>query len=84
MSKYSPWFPPEVKPVRKGWYQRDYGLTYAGARQIHFSYWDGQYFSLAFGVIPPHKLQAGSEYWPPPASNKARYWRGLSKPTGGK
>ena len=35
------WFPPEVKPKRKGIYERDYGLYFG----IYYCYWNGKCFS---------------------------------------
>lgn len=43
MSKYSPWFPPEVKPVRKGVYQvKDIDSLFPEYRW--FAFWNGKSF----------------------------------------
>jgi hypothetical protein len=63
--KLTPWFQPEVKPARKGFYERDYGF---GDEDIA-DYWDGR----SWWVVPidfPTERLAGSPSLP---------WRGLAE-----
>lgn len=46
MAKMTPWFPPEVKPVRKGWYACDICTR---ARSYRRHYFDGKVFRNAPG-----------------------------------
>ena len=39
--KLTPWYPGTVKPVRKGWYQRNYPSLGPS-----MCYWDGKNFSM--------------------------------------
>ena len=63
------WFPPEVKPVRPGWYHTGLGCTYPS--KISQSsrknwYWDGK------------SWRNGKNDWHCELQN--RWWRGLTKP----
>lgn len=39
------WYPPEIMPVRNGWYERDYG------DYILKDYFDGRFFSRGYGYL---------------------------------
>mgnify|MGYP001051620624 CR=1 FL=1 len=66
MSKeLTPWFPAEVKPVRKGFYERDYGFE----QEDIADYWDGN----AWWVIPTYDLTERIPGLP------VLPWRGLAK-----
>lgn len=69
--KLTPWFPAKVKPVRKGVYQRDYGVDGLG---IEFCYWDGNRWGL-FGYTPD---DAKSWAYLPTGYGKCK-WRGLAE-----
>jgi len=45
----TPWFPPEVKPVRVGWYVATLWPKYHPAPALHQfrRYWNGERFSIA-------------------------------------
>lgn len=77
--KLTPWFKGDVKPARKGVYQREYG---AGCRtDIRFSYWDGARWRWP----SKESAETASDHWrcrPPSAIVNLR-WRGLaSEPKG--
>ncbi|KVD68031.1 hypothetical protein WI86_19540 [Burkholderia ubonensis] len=36
MMEKTPWYPGDIKPVRKGWYERDYE-----AGDVYLDLWDG-------------------------------------------
>lgn len=41
--KLTPWFPPEVKPVHVGWYERQHLAGF-----FHFfTWWNGEYFQCS-------------------------------------
>lgn len=69
--KRTPWYPGTVKPVREGWYERDYTGTFTGA--IHLDLWQ--------------QIKPGIGYWyvdePAGQINDAWYenlpWRGIEK-----
>jgi hypothetical protein len=73
MSKYSPWFPPEVKPVRVGVYEVRNGGNFRWFRK-----WDGYWF------IGDNRLDTASRERERLSWETVCEWRGLSKPTGGK
>jgi hypothetical protein len=48
MSKLTPWFRPEIKPVRKGWYERKWASELS---RDNFDYWNGKrWYSAINGV----------------------------------
>ena len=66
--KLTPWFPPDVKPVRRGWYLRDYlsGPAYShwnGAR------WSGGCLNLIDRAFVKHH----------PSHDQSMQWRGLAE-----
>lgn len=63
--KLTPWFPSEVKPARKGHYERDYGF---GDEDIA-DYWDGNNWWIC-PVDDPLDLTTSTSNLP---------WRGLAK-----
>lgn len=65
--KLTPWFPPEVKPARPGWYQRDWKDKDA---IVAPDYFDGQNWFIGSGN--------GTRSTIPSIVN--RPWRGLAEP----
>jgi hypothetical protein len=71
--KKTEWYPPHIKPVREGWYERDYSNTHMKTETVFLDLW--QQFS------------PGNGYWyvdePPGQINDAYYenlpWRGLTE-----
>jgi len=69
MSKLTPWFPANVKPVRVGVYRVQY-YNYSG-----FAYWDGkQWSNLVDSVASAYK----NHDWTDGAIQQKR-WRGLTQ-----
>jgi hypothetical protein len=66
--KLTPWFPPEVKPVRKGWYARDFGWR-PSVREPEPQYWNGT--AWFYGDMWP---EHGDK-----AEQQNREWRGILK-----
>lgn len=66
----TPWFAGSVKPVRRGFYERDWGSLV----QINLDYWDGKLWHYGDGVdMNPRDV----------ALVQKKRWRGLaSKPKG--
>lgn len=60
------WYPADVKPVRVGWYQREYARDWL---TDHCDWWDGRRWILC--------CTDGSRLGP---SQDERRWRGLSAP----
>ena len=60
------WFPPEVKPVHVGVYQRHYHDV------SWYCYWDGKYFSCGTGYAKYAHIESAS-------MNQALKWRGLKQ-----
>ena len=62
------WFPPDVKPVRPGWYQSVYCdfLPNKKLRSDWNMYWDGEKWFLKKNSLL--------------LRNQNRWWRGLTKP----
>lgn len=61
------WFPPEVTPKRRGWYERDWGHD---SMCMDYDYWDGRQWHYGCGK---NRRTAGI------AMNNRR-WRGLASP----
>jgi hypothetical protein len=72
MAKLTKWFPAGVKPVRQGWYERDYRPEPA------YSYWNGHFWSSGVLNLMDHRL---TRYTVSPFQNKR--WRGLAHPPKG-
>ena len=74
MSKYTPWFPGHIKPVRAGVYQQKLLSGVVG-----YQHWDGikwfSWFKTA-DLAVTGRLYAGHRF-----QNDA--WRGLASPAGG-
>jgi len=67
MTKYTPWFPGTMKPVREGVYQRKVSNVVKC-----YSYWDGEQWFL--GAKTPHL----AEIEPMLSMNQNRFmWRGV-------
>lgn len=64
--KYSPWFPPEVKPVHVGMYESTIFEPNEWTMFLHRFKWDGKLWTRADGKILAIQL---------------RYWRGLASPS---
>lgn len=71
MSKYTPWFPNDIEPVRDGVYQRK---DICGA--IGFQKWTGKYWS--FWSISAD----GADLYTLKSRFQDGQWRGLAKATG--
>lgn len=70
------WYPAEVKPVRKGLYQRDFALVSGHGITIRFSYWNGRFW----GGWAEHPI-AAMKNRRQASSTQSIPWRGLaSKP----
>lgn len=65
MSKYTDWFDGDIKPVRKGVYQR-YGFG-----DIVYSYWTGKYWGMKSGTVASANACRGK------SANQNHKWRGL-------
>ena len=71
MSKYTPWFPASIKPVRVGWYSTE---SKAPARR----YWNGWAWS---GMCDDRDDDAACAKWQHWASTRTDIkWRGLTAP----
>ena len=69
--KLTPWFPPEVKPVRKGVYEiRDdsLGMTF-------YAYWSGYFF----GGGMCERQDAADARWAFTINDSVSAWRGLAE-----
>jgi len=67
--KLTPWFPPEIKPVRVGWYE-----TYVHDKGLkRMRYWNRRSWLFMFdeNIGKPPKLCR--------ASSQKQIWRGLSE-----
>jgi hypothetical protein len=66
MSKLTPWFPPEVKPVYVGVYRTKFFANYSG-----YSYWNGSAWSFEWDSVEEvSRMEIG---------NQDKSWRGLAK-----
>ena len=65
MSELTPWYPPEVRPVRPGWYACQQCTISHSWRNRH--YWNGKRWLHNGPDGEPVKIEFG--------------WRGLTKPT---
>jgi hypothetical protein len=68
----TPWFPPEVKPARKGWYPRKYQLGVA------YSHWNGRSWSCGVFELVDCDLARGMR-----SSEQRLPWRGIAHPPKG-
>jgi hypothetical protein len=62
------WFRPEIKPVRRGWYQRKYlgGPAYC--------LWNGRYFSMGVFQLADRKFAQSVR-----SESQDLNWRGLAR-----
>jgi hypothetical protein len=67
MNKLTEWFPPSIKPVHVGPYQRKF------EDYVSYAWWDGESFSV--GQFSP---TAFGMYGHPRSSYQNRLWRGLA------
>lgn len=67
MSKYTDWYPAEVKPVREGLYQRKYRME---SQRRYPDRWDGEKWIL---IAPVTGVECG-------AAREPLEWRGLKEP----
>lgn len=71
MSKLTPWFHPDVRPVHRGIYERQY------PRFVAYAYWDGtKWGALSFTPLWAKGRHRKHEY-----SWHRAPWRGLSRPS---
>lgn len=72
----TPWFPPDVNPVRKGVYERDHTTSrfFAGRAPIRFSYWTGKHWG---GWSVHHAAAIRNKSRPSWEQNIP--WRGLAR-----
>ena len=70
--KLTQWFPPDVKPVRVGWYHKSSGNTkpFGNLYQSDFNWWWNGF------------AWTGAENSRWPVQNQARWWRGLTEKGG--
>ena len=71
--KLTPWYPPEVKPVREGWYARK--LCDDNDRYQYMNYWNGNYWYYNVDGAPKAEAhfighECLSYHW---------QWRGLAE-----
>lgn len=78
----TPRFPGDVKPVRAGVYQRDFG----GAGNRRYAYWDGEHWRWSEST-PELAADWGASKWrpgigvcSPVQSDPIIRWRGLTEP----
>lgn len=67
----TPWFPPNVKPVRKGVYETDLSLD-----TPNYQYWNGKYWCYCCSTPERAAHEANSQYR---SSHQRLPWRGLNK-----
>lgn len=72
--KFSPWFPPEIKPVRVGVYQVNDADYQNG---VAWSYWNGERFCYRTWTETVAYTTYTSEN--PTALPAFTYWRGLAR-----
>jgi hypothetical protein len=67
--KLTPWFPGSVKPVRKGYYERDWNGD-GNSWRVAPDYWTGTAWRDAYSVCLMEKVSRSVQNLP---------WRGLAK-----
>lgn len=70
--KLTPWFPGNVKPVRKGVYQRRAGFLGS------YSYWNGRFWCLGDNTPLAAKDSVAISY---ASEAQSALWRGLAQDT---
>jgi hypothetical protein len=73
MAKLTKWFPPEVKPVRHGWYERDYHRPVPA-----YSYWNGRFWSSGVPYLMDNQMTRNIV-----SPFQSKHWRGLAHPPKG-
>jgi hypothetical protein len=73
MSKMTPWFPPHIKPVRKGVYQITYAKKQSPTYKVMYATWNGSEWSTGSYYLDDfyHKAFDGA--------NQHKFWRGFTK-----
>ena len=74
MSKYTPWFPGHIKPVRAGVYQQK---SHSGL--VGYQRWDGKKWFFWYAQIE----HASTSTFAVDDSFQNDAWRGLASPAGG-
>ena len=70
--KLTPWYPGDVKPVREGVYERDYGA--AGLLEHRYCYWNGKWWGL-YSTLPAGALWFKNKQ----STSQNLPWRGVAK-----
>jgi hypothetical protein len=73
MSKMTDWFPPHIKPVRKGVYQIKYTKKQNPTYNAMYATWDGVRWSVG-----SYKLSDGY-HKKFDMANQKKFWRGFTK-----
>lgn len=69
--KLTPWFPPEVKPVREGVY-----IATVVREETFYRYWDGRLWLTGDNTVKGAYREAGEGI---PTWHQSIHWRGLAK-----
>jgi len=72
MSKMTNWFPPHIKPVRKGIYQIKYTKKQNPAYRAMYATWDGTHWSTG-------SYNLWDEYHKQFYANQKKFWRGFTE-----
>lgn len=67
--KLTPWFPGDVKPIRVGFYERQYSSSDDRQQNYDLDYWSGASWHYGNGQIKRPRDRA---------LNQERRWRGLA------
>jgi len=73
MSKMTPWFPPHIKPVRKGVYQIKYTKKQNPAYSAMYATWDGTHWSTGSYNLDDAYHQ---QFY---VANQKKFWRGFTE-----
>jgi hypothetical protein len=73
MSKMTNWFPPRIKPVRKGVYQIQYWKTQSPEYTAMYATWNGVRWSIG-----SYKLSDGNHN-DFDGANQNKFWRGFTE-----
>lgn len=73
-AKLTPWFPPDVKPVRVGVYEARWTLPAMRVRNIQYQHWNGVTWG-AWAQSPTAALRNAIG----PSMRQDPEWRGLAK-----
>lgn len=72
--KLTPWFPPEIKPIRVGWYQRKWRKD----NDWFANYWDGAHWHHSESATATTQIPIEPHY-EAICHCENMYWRGLAK-----